>query len=146
MSGFALLWLTGLVACHPRAVPRSIEVPAGFAGEVVIEYDAPGSPAFPIVGGREIIRVDPTGFASGSNHQTFGTVDDVVTAVDASGKRTPLTLVICTGESVSLRPGEVCELGGGVTERPPGHKHAFSQLMVGPAEVDFDLRPERFFP
>ncbi len=120
-----------------RADPARYELPAGFTGAVLVEYQVPGASGLARDGTRRVLPVPATGYLATSEKQTFGVVDDVVERLDPTGKRWRLTAVACTGPIHQLGPPEYCRVSTGHT-RKDGVTRYFEHLEVGPGTVTFE--------
>lgn len=88
------------VACHKdtkQTLPAIFEVPAGFTGWAIVEYQVPNAPALPDDGGTRVARVPQAGLLKTSSSQEIGTVKNQFFFVDAAGKRTPI-------DDIEMRP------------------------------------------
>ena len=106
LSGVVVFALA-LAGCRleEQATPTVFEIPASYSGWVVVELNDSTASPLPVVAGKRVVRISPSGFVATSSPQEFGVQHLEFFQVATDGSRVQL-------EDVSLRP----DIGAKVAE------------------------------
>jgi hypothetical protein len=81
-----------LVGCGPEkhTTPTVYEIPASVSGWIVVQFNESTAPALPMIGGKRVVRIPPSGFLATSSPQETGIIDRKFYQIAADGTRTTL--------------------------------------------------------
>ena len=82
--------LTGCELVEKHASPEVFFVPASYSGWVVVEYSDPGAPPLPVVAGKRVLWIPPSGFLTTSSPMEFGIQHSEFYSVAADGTQVRL--------------------------------------------------------
>lgn len=83
-SGVVALAVLILIACNSRT-PLRWELPPGFVGWTIVQYERADCPRLPVQGGYRVIHLDERGRACTSDRQESGDAFDKYFYVDPTG-------------------------------------------------------------
>lgn len=134
--------LTGCELLEKHASPEVIFVPANYTGWAVVEYSVPGAPPLPVVAGKRVLRVPPSGLLTTSSPMEFGIQHTEFYRVAADGTQRPLENVD-RNQDIGVRAAEMTFDNVIVCCGHYGDSSEVFYVGHGPAGYDVPDRPSR---